>query len=181
MANHGGHRGSVKLQLVLFEKKTSPLGNLLVASSRRGAFAFAFGVSQSAFLALVEQRARRFSASWSDAPHPALEQVADYLTGKRQHFRLDIDYTGLTDFQVRVYHAVLAVPYGETATYGQIANQLGRPRAGRAVGAANGANPLPIIIPCHRLVGADGSLRGYGGTGGLETKRWLQNLEANNK
>ena len=181
MANHGGHRASGKLELVLSEKKPSPLGNLLVASSRQGAFAFAFGVSRSVFLALVEKRARRFSALWSDAPHPALEQVEDYLKGKRHHFTLEIDYTGLTDFKVRVYHAVSAVPYGETATYGQIANQISRPRAARAVGVANGANPLPILIPCHRLVGADGSLRGYGGTGGLETKRWLQNLEANNK
>jgi len=170
-----------KIELVLSERASSPLGNLLIASSRRGAYAFAFGVSRSAFLALVEQRARRFAASWSDTMHPALEQVAEYLTGKRQHFTAEIDYSGLSDFQVQVYRAVVAVPYGATATYGQIAIQIGRPRAARAVGAANGANPLPVIIPCHRLVGADGSLRGYGGTGGLETKRWLLELEASIK
>lgn len=169
------------IELVLSEKHTTPLGNLLVASSRQGVFTFAFGVSRSAFLALVKQRARHYTAAWSDAPHPALEQVTEYLAGKRHHFTLDIDWSGLTDFQVQVYRAVVAVPYGHTATYGQVANQIGRPRAARAVGAANGANPLPVIIPCHRLVGADGSLRGYGGTGGLDTKRWLLNLESSNQ
>lgn len=173
-----------QLDLVLSEYKQSQLGNLLAAQTRRGVYAFAFGLSRTAFLSQIEKRTRTAvlsSVTWQEALHPILEQAAEYLAGQRRQFDLQIDYTGLTDFQVEVYRAVLAVPYGQTATYGQIAEAIGRPLAARAVGAANGANPLPILIPCHRLVGADGSLRGYGGTGGLKTKRWLIDLEAGSK
>ena len=181
MPNHGGKRTFEEIKLVLTEKKQSPLGNLILASTRHGVYAVAFGVKRSAFLSQIARRTGRYDASWSDGSHPALDQVADYLAGKRQHFTIDIDYSGLTAFQVQVYQAVVAVPYGQTATYGQIAKVIGRPRAARAVGAANGANPLPILIPCHRLVGSDGSLRGYGGTGGLDTKRWLLDLESSHR
>lgn len=107
--------------------------------------------------------------------HDTIErQLTEYLEGRRRVFELDLDLRG-TDFQKEVWGAVAAVPYGQTATYGEIAHLIGRPRASRAVGAANGANPIPIVIPCHRVIGADGSLTGYGG--GLPTKRRLLALE----
>jgi O-6-methylguanine DNA methyltransferase len=107
--------------------------------------------------------------------HEAIErQLTEYLEGRRRVFEMDLDLRG-TEFQREVWRAVAAVPYGQTASYGEIAHVIGRPRASRAVGAANGANPVPIVIPCHRILGADGSLTGYGG--GLPTKRRLLALE----
>ena len=104
----------------------------------------------------------------------AIDQVAAYLAGERRRFDLPLDQRG-TEFQKAVWDAVYAIPWGETTTYGDIARSIGRPDAVRAVGAANGANPHPIIVPCHRVIGADGSLTGFGG--GLALKRWLLALE----
>ncbi len=104
----------------------------------------------------------------------ALAQLAAYFAGTLRAFDLPLDPRG-TPFQRRVWDAVAAVPYGETRSYGAIARAIGQPLAVRAVGAANGANPLALIIPCHRIIGADGKLHGYGG--GLDTKRQLLALE----
>jgi methylated-DNA-[protein]-cysteine S-methyltransferase len=100
----------------------------------------------------------------------AATQLREYFAGTRETFDLPLDLDG-TAFQRRAWLALAEIPYGETRSYGEQARRLGAPRAARAVGAANGANPLPIVLPCHRLVGADGSLTGFGG--GLEVKRWL--------
>lgn len=105
---------------------------------------------------------------------PALAQLTEYFAGTRRAFDLPLAPRG-TPFQHAVWQAVTSVPYGETRTYGAIAAQIGRPAAMRAVGAANGANPLPPIVPCHRLIGADGALRGY--AGGLALKEALLALE----
>ena len=104
-----------------------------------------------------------------------VEQLRAFFAGALRRFELDLDAPG-TDFQRSVWAAVAAIPYGETASYADVALAAGRPRASRAVGAANGANPLPIVVPCHRVVGADGSLTGF--AGGLEAKRWLLAHEA---
>jgi methylated-DNA-[protein]-cysteine S-methyltransferase len=101
--------------------------------------------------------------------------LADYFQGRRRSFDLRLRPEG-TEFQRSVWQALAAIPYGETRSYADIARAIGRPSATRAVGAANGANPLPIVLPCHRVVGANGSLTGFGG--GLETKKFLLNLEA---
>jgi methylated-DNA-[protein]-cysteine S-methyltransferase len=106
----------------------------------------------------------------------AREQLDAYFAGERLAFDLALALEG-SPFFVRVWQAVSAIPFGETRTYGDIAAEVGAPRAARAVGLANGRNPLPIIVPCHRLVGADGNLTGYGG--GLERKRWLLEHETN--
>lgn len=106
----------------------------------------------------------------------ALAELTAYFAGACHAFNVPLDPRG-TPFQRLVWDAVAAVPYGETRTYGEIARTIGRPAAARAVGAANGANPLPVIIPCHRLIGANGDLTGYGG--GIEIKRQLLALEAN--
>jgi O-6-methylguanine DNA methyltransferase len=86
----------------------------------------------------------------------------------------------MTPFQRQARRAVAAIPYGQTRAYSQIAAHLGNANAARAVGRANATNPIPLVIPCHRVVGADGSLCGYGGAGGLRTKRWLLDLEREN-
>jgi methylated-DNA-[protein]-cysteine S-methyltransferase len=111
--------------------------------------------------------------------HPMLTTLSDYLDGKCKQFDMPIDWRGMTDFQVKVRQAVMAIPAGETSTYGQIAVDIGKPGAARAVGRVNATNPIPLVIPCHRIVGADGSMTGYGGVGGVETKQWLLALEGN--
>ena len=105
----------------------------------------------------------------------ALRQFRLYFAGKLQAFDLPLEMAG-TDFQKRVWKALRNIPYGETRSYGQLAAEIGAPRAVRAVGAANGRNPIPIIVPCHRVIGASGKLVGFGG--GLEWKRFLLDLEA---
>ena len=101
-------------------------------------------------------------------------QLLEYLTGLRREFSLPLGPRG-TPFQMEVWRALEAIPYGETITYGELARRIGRPKAVRAVGQANHRNPLPILLPCHRVVGANGTLTGYGG--GLELKEWLLRLE----
>jgi methylated-DNA-[protein]-cysteine S-methyltransferase len=115
-----------------------------------------------------------------EAPeHPVLletaRQLVEYFAGTRCAFELELDFAG-TPFQRRVWAALLTIPYGETRSYGEIARQIGAPRSARAVGAANGRNPISIVAPCHRVVGATGRLTGF--AGGLETKARLLALEA---
>ncbi len=104
----------------------------------------------------------------------AAHQLDEYFAGQRTAFDLDLELVG-TDFQRRVWAALQTIPYGETRSYGEIAEQIGSPGAFRAVGLANGRNPIGIIVPCHRVIGASGSLTGYGG--GLERKQALLDLE----
>jgi methylated-DNA-[protein]-cysteine S-methyltransferase len=115
---------------------------------------------------------------WTPAEEPFAElraQLADYFSGVRTAFDLPLVMTG-SPFQRRVWSALQEIPYGETTSYGEIAHRVGAPSAPRAVGVANGQNPVCVIVPCHRVIGADGSLTGYGG--GLERKRLLLELEA---
>ena len=120
----------------------------------------------------------RLDATRDDADHPVLietaRQLAEYFAGTRRVFDLPLDLRG-TDFQQRVWAALLTIPYGETRSYGQIAAQIGRPGAARAVGAANGRNPISIVAPCHRVVGSGGTLTGF--AGGLAAKATLLALE----
>jgi O-6-methylguanine DNA methyltransferase len=104
----------------------------------------------------------------------ALDEIAAYLAGELRVFQTPLDLRG-TAFQRQVWSEVCKIPYGQTASYGELAARVGRPGAARAVGAANGANPLPLFVPCQRLIGSDGALRGYGG--GLEIKAVLLRLE----
>ena len=107
----------------------------------------------------------------------ALTEIGEYLAGRRRQFTIPLDLEG-TPFQVRVWKALLEIPYGETRSYGAIARRIGRPQAARAVGSANRSNPIPIIVPCHRVIAGDGSLGGY--AGGLEMKTRLLRLEQGN-
>ena len=105
----------------------------------------------------------------------ATVQLRSYFAGKRRDFDFPLAMHG-TDFQLSVWNALRNIPYGETTTYGTLAGIIGRPDAVRAVGAANGANPIPIVVPCHRVIGSNGALTGFGG--GLPVKRWLLDHEA---
>lgn len=118
--------------------------------------------------------AGRFGDRVPDALPPAREQLTAYFAGTLTTFDLPLRAPG-TDFQLRVWSALREIPYGRTTTYGELAAEIGSPTASRAVGLANGRNPISIVVPCHRVVGADGSLTGYGG--GLERKRSLLALE----
>jgi methylated-DNA-[protein]-cysteine S-methyltransferase len=113
------------------------------------------------------------SPTWvrDDAPfEPVRAQLDEYFAGRRTHFDVAMRLEG-SPFQRQVWSALQAIPYGETTSYGEIARRIGRPTASRAVGAANGRNPISVIIPCHRVIGADNSLTGYGW--GIERKAWL--------
>ena len=108
----------------------------------------------------------------------AIKQLDEYFAGTRTEFDLPLKLNG-TEFQVDVLEELLRIPYGETTSYGDIANRIGRPKAVRAVGAANGRNPIPIVVPCHRVIGSTGDLTGFGG--GLDTKEALLRLEAEHR
>jgi methylated-DNA-[protein]-cysteine S-methyltransferase len=117
-------------------------------------------------------------AGWTRDPEalaPVAEQLAQYFDGERTTFDIPIAFDGGTPFQQAVWRALTEIPYGETISYGELARRIGRPDRARAVGSANGRNPIPVIVPCHRVIGADGSLVGFGG--GLERKRILLELE----
>ncbi|EKT4520988.1 methylated-DNA--[protein]-cysteine S-methyltransferase [Pseudomonas putida] len=124
-----------------------------------------------------ENRVRLGELRRSDT-HPTLtetaRQLGEYFAGQRQRFELPLDFHG-TDFQRQVWAALLTIPFGETRSYSEIARQIGKPSAVRAVGAANGRNPISIIAPCHRVIGASGSLTGF--AGGLQAKQYLLALE----
>jgi O-6-methylguanine DNA methyltransferase len=105
----------------------------------------------------------------------AIDELGRYFAGERVQFTCPLDLRG-TPFQLLVWNALTRIPYGETCSYTEIAREIGHPRAVRAVGAANGANPIAIVVPCHRVIGSNGSLTGYGG--GLPTKAWLLALES---
>jgi methylated-DNA-[protein]-cysteine S-methyltransferase len=146
---------------------TTPVGTILVAESADGLVAVAF----------ENGRRRRVDPAWHVvAPDEVTAAVAlgEYFAGTRRTFDLRLAPQG-TPFQRRVWEAVAGIPYGETRSYANVARLIGAPPAVRAVGAANGHNPWPIVVPCHRIVGSDGSLTGYGG--GLATKRALLEFE----
>jgi methylated-DNA-[protein]-cysteine S-methyltransferase len=164
--------------------RTTQLGDLWVALSERGLVALAFGVRREAFDASVRKQAAAHvevvRGTEPAALGEATRQLGEYLDGERRRLDIPIDWSMLrSDFQRMALKAVLAIPYGETRTYGEIAAQIGCPQAPRAVGRANATNPMPLVIPCHRVIGSDGKLHGYGGAGGLKTKQWLLEMEKN--
>lgn len=157
--------------------KGTPLGDLWVAVSENGLVALEWDQDKSAFDAYLTKRLKRPASLNADKASASLRQLDEYLRGDRTAFTFPIDWDLLRPFQRAVLQLVFAIPYGETRTYGEIAHQMGRPRAARAVGRANATNPMPLVIPCHRVIGADGKLHGYGGGEGLKTKEWLLKME----
>jgi methylated-DNA-[protein]-cysteine S-methyltransferase len=148
----------------------SPVGRLTLIGSNKGLAAILWEND--------DPNRVRAKAEVKSNDHPVLveteRQLNEYFEGKRNAFSLELDPIG-TDFQKEVWGALLTIPYGETRSYTQIANQLGNPKAVRAVGSANGRNPISIIVPCHRVIGASGALTGF--AGGLEAKACLLSLE----
>jgi methylated-DNA-[protein]-cysteine S-methyltransferase len=149
----------------------SPAGRLKLVASRGGLVAILWDADE-------KTERVRLPASKRQDRHPQLikaeRQLNDYFGGRRKRFSVKLDLRG-TPFQRKVWRALLKIPFGETRTYGEIARQLGHPTAARAVGAANGKNPISIVAPCHRLVGSDGKLHGF--AGGLKAKADLLKLE----
>ena len=160
---------------VAYDVTDSPLGPLLVAASDRGVCRISYEPDAEAEL---ETLARTHGVRVLRSPHalaPLRRELADYFEGRRRVFDVRVDVGSLRGFQRNVLTELARVPYGETATYGALAARIGRPRAARAVGGALNRNPIPIVLPCHRVVGASGTLVGY--AGGLERKRALLALE----
>ena len=141
----------------------TPLGTMTVGSTSRGLSSVHFG-SCVPDGGIVDEQANR----------PALSQLGEYFEGRRTEFNLPLDMDG-TPFQQSVWRELLAIPYGETRSYGDIARKIGKPGAARAVGMANHDNPIAVIVPCHRVVGHDGSLTGY--AGGIHLKQKLLSIE----
>jgi O-6-methylguanine DNA methyltransferase len=176
-ASRGGVKGWFErtAPLIQWDFTRSPLGPLYVAASRRGLCGLDFGVSEADFLGGLDPLARveRDPAALAQATR----QLREYFEGTRQRFDLPLDLEQLTPFQLSVLQTARRIPMGSVWTYGQVARTIGQPKASRAVGQALGRNPIPIVIPCHRVVAADGRLGGYSGGGGLESKRLLLRLE----
>ena len=158
------------------ELNGTPLGDLRLAASNFGLVAVEWADAQLE-LDLYLARLKRSIQPDAKKLKPYARELSEYLTTKRQTFTIPIDWTFFTQFQREALQAVFRIPYGETRTYIEIAREINRPNAYRAVGAANAMNPMPLVIPCHRVIGADGKLHGYGGGEGLPTKEWLLRLE----
>jgi methylated-DNA-[protein]-cysteine S-methyltransferase len=160
---------------VAYDLVDTPIGTLLIAATERGFCRIAYDAEPDQEL---ERLARAFGVRVlrSALPiDPARRQLDEYFEGRRHRFDLPLDIALLADFNRRVLRELARVPYGDVVTYGELAARAARPRAARAVGTVMNRNPLPIILPCHRVIGANGKLVGYGG--GLERKEALLRLE----
>ena len=158
------------------ELNGTPLGDFRLAASDLGLVALEWASAQPEFDARLTRLKRPIQPDQTKIA-PYAKELREYLNGKRSAFTLPIDWTSFTPFQREALQAVFRIRYGETRTYIDIAREINRPNAYRAVGAANAMNPMPIVVPCHRLIGTDGKLHGYGGGDGLPTKAWLLKME----
>ena len=158
------------------ELNGSPLGDFRLAASDLGLLAIEWASAQPEFDTHLARLKHPIQPDQKKVA-PYAKELSEYLNGKRFVFTMPIDWSSFTPFQREALQAVFRVPYGETRTYGDIAREINRPNAYRAVGAANAMNPMPIVVPCHRLIGTDGKLHGYGGGAGLPTKAWLLKME----
>jgi len=160
----------MKTMSLAFKIIESPVGELKLVASDHGLVAVLWENDRPTRVRLNEMA--------ENDQHPVLveteRQLDEYFSGKRKEFSVALDMSG-TRFQKDVWEALLAIPFGETRSYGQLAKQLGNPRATRAVGAANGRNPVSIIVPCHRVIGSSGKLTGF--AGGLDVKAHLLSME----
>jgi methylated-DNA-[protein]-cysteine S-methyltransferase len=153
------------------------IGTIYIAQTEMGLFAVDFGTNEEDFVQNIERESKRVALRSQQDTETIKTQLREYLNGERTSFDVNIDLSALTEFHKQVLLAAWQIPHGEVATYGEIARRIGKPKAARAVGQALGRNPMPIVIPCHRVIASDGSLGGYSGGGGLETKAKLLALE----
>jgi O-6-methylguanine DNA methyltransferase len=157
------------METLYYSRYSSPVTNLVLAASEKGLFALEFDRGQFS--------RKKLSAEWEESPdalRPYTLELDEYFAGRRRQFSFHLDLQG-TLFQLQCWLALLEIPYGETRTYADIAQAVGKPNAFRAVGLANNRNPIAIVVPCHRVIASDGTLCGYGG--GLALKKKLLQLE----
>src|SRR3972149_9882209 len=155
----------------------TPLGNLRLAVSRNGLAAVSWIKDEMDFHEFLTKRVKMPGETKADEISEAGDEINKYLRGGLLEFKIPIDWSLLKPFQRKVLQETFAIPYGETRHYREIATGINHPNAARAVGRAEATNPMPLVIPCHRVIGCDGKLRGYGGGKGLSTKAWLLKLE----
>ena len=156
------------MKQICYTHYESAMGTMLLAADERGLRLISFALGK---------RPERPQSGWQQDRAPFAEtirQLQAYFQGELKSFDLPLSLEG-TDFQLRVWHSLREIPYGQTISYGQLACRVGNPKAARAVGLANGSNPIPIVVPCHRVIGSNGSLVGYGG--GLSNQKALLFLE----
>lgn len=175
MVSHSEYRfGAEELSSCILEE--TPIGAVGMAASSMGLAAVEIGADPLNFLfkypCTVDAGGAMPAAR---ILRQALEQLTSYLKGKREDLNLPVDWRSLSMFQQEVLRATMEIPYGQVVSYGELARRIGKPQSARAVGAALGANPIPLVIPCHRVVGSDGSLHGY--LAGLEVKAYLLRME----
>jgi AraC family transcriptional regulator of adaptative response/methylated-DNA-[protein]-cysteine methyltransferase len=163
---------------IIYRNIESPLGDM-IAGTRHEGICFLEWHDRGGVPRILERVAKRYKLPLKQGEHKYLTQLESelklYFEGKLKNFKVPVAVNG-TAFEMKTWQHLLKIPYGAQSTYGEMAKRLGKPGASRAVGRANGANYLSIVIPCHRVVEKGGGLRGYGG--GLKRKKWLLNLEA---
>ncbi len=161
--------------MVHYTKFDSPIGKLRLYFTEVGVCYIAFPNYSEAYVSKwCKQNLDITPEVENEYSHPAISQIIEYLTGKRKQFDFPIHHIN-TEFRKKTLDEVAKIPYGKTASYKDIAKRMGNPKACRAVGTANATNPLPLIIPCHRVISHNGKIGGFGG--GLSTKKYLLNLE----
>lgn len=162
---------------------SAPIGSVIIVAEQRGS------ADDAVHAIHLTRRAADEARAWAGDRYPEAKhdsrllsafqsQLRDYFSGKPVRFSLDPDLTGMTAFQQKALTACAALDYGQTATYGELAQRIGKLRAARAIGGAMSRNPFPLLIPCHRVVGCNGSLGGFSAEQGIAVKRWLLDLEA---
>jgi methylated-DNA-[protein]-cysteine S-methyltransferase len=177
-AAEGRLRKRLEEETVYYDRVSETMvGDLWIAVTQEGLAAVEFGGTEAAFVQRLAERTGRRPQRSAARTEAASRELCEYLDGRRRTFTLPVDLRHVTPFQRSVLQAARAIPPGQVATYGQIGRRIGRPRAARAIGQALGSNPVPIVVPCHRVLASDGSLGGYSGRGGVRTKRRLLQLE----
>ncbi len=167
----------MKGEKAFYEFLESPLGTLIACTSSKGCFLLEFydnEHSKEFFKKYQKIYSLNMKEGTSEALQTLKEELKSYFKGELHEFSVPLELRGTT-FQKKVWTELLKIPYGETRSYGEISNSIGNPKAVRAVGHANGSNPIPIIIPCHRVIASNGTLHGYGG--GIWRKKYLLKLE----
>ncbi len=161
------------------DRMIEPLGQVCAARSEYGLLAVSFPSSPSTLSARLAEKYRNVEIEIAEDPFfdKLFGQIGEYVHGQRTKIDVAIDPDAVTGFQKQALEATSRVNYGTTASYKQIALMLARPNAARAVGRAEATNPIPLVIPCHRVIGSDGRLHGYGAGNGVATKQWLLELE----